>query len=123
VKSYLDTFMLHAHALIFALLVCILHYLLAPCCLQCIVACCILWHMLKCAHATWPAAERIASFHGSQCGFCTPGIVVACHAALAKAAEAGEKPSLAMMQTGLDGNLCRCTGYRPILDACKVAKV
>jgi xanthine dehydrogenase iron-sulfur cluster and FAD-binding subunit A len=66
------------------------------------------------------AAERIAEFHGSQCGFCTPGFVVACHATLARAKEAGRVPSADEMQTGLDGNLCRCTGYRPILDACKV---
>jgi len=66
------------------------------------------------------AAERIAAFHGSQCGFCTPGFVVACHAALSRAKEAGRAPSPDEMQTALDGNLCRCTGYRPILDACKV---
>lgn len=65
-------------------------------------------------------SERIAQFHGSQCGFCTPGIVVACHATLLRAAERGVKPTPDDLQTGLDGNLCRCTGYRPILDACKV---
>ena len=65
-------------------------------------------------------SERIVEFHGSQCGFCTPGIVVACHATLLRAAERGIKPTPDDMQTGLDGNLCRCTGYRPILDACKV---
>ncbi len=66
------------------------------------------------------SAERIAAFHGSQCGFCTPGFVVACHAALSRAREAGRAPTADEMQTALDGNLCRCTGYRPILDACKV---
>lgn len=62
-------------------------------------------------------AERIAAFHGSQCGFCTPGMVVACHAALSKS---GGNASAQDMEKALDGNLCRCTGYRPILDACKV---
>ena len=65
-------------------------------------------------------AETIAAFHGSQCGFCTPGMVVACHAAVAKARAAGGEPGPEAMEKALDGNLCRCTGYRPILDACKV---
>ncbi|KAK9918869.1 hypothetical protein WJX75_007680 [Coccomyxa subellipsoidea] len=67
-----------------------------------------------------PVQERIAAFHGSQCGFCTPGMVVACHAALTKAhLSGGCQPSAQQMEKALDGNLCRCTGYRPILDACK----
>ena len=65
-------------------------------------------------------SERIAAFHGSQCGFCTPGMVVACHAAIAKAHAQHTEPSPADLEKSLDGNLCRCTGYRPILDACKV---
>lgn len=73
------------------------------------------------SEAAFPrSSERIAQFHGSQCGFCTPGIVVACHATLLRAAERGTKATPDELQTGLDGNLCRCTGYRPILDACKV---
>ncbi|KAA6423444.1 MAG: Aldehyde oxidase, partial [Trebouxia sp. A1-2] len=63
--------------------------------------------------------ERIAGFHGSQCGFCTPGMVVACHTALSIAHSKGESCSAAQMEKAFDGNLCRCTGYRPILDACK----
>lgn len=67
--------------------------------------------------------ERIAAFHGSQCGFCTPGMAVACHAAITKGhiSGVGRRPSVAQMEKALDGNLCRCTGYRPILDACKVS--
>lgn len=65
-------------------------------------------------------AEAFASNHASQCGFCTPGFVVACHATLAKASEAGKQPTPEGMMQGLDGNLCRCTGYTTILDACKV---
>ncbi|KAL0029788.1 hypothetical protein WJX77_000034 [Trebouxia sp. C0004] len=63
--------------------------------------------------------ERIAGFHGSQCGFCTPGMVVACHTALSIAHSKGESCSATQMEKAFDGNLCRCTGYRPILDACK----
>ncbi|BDA48926.1 probable indole-3-acetaldehyde oxidase [Coccomyxa sp. Obi] len=65
--------------------------------------------------------QRIAAFHGSQCGFCTPGMAVACHAAITKCHISGgsRQPSAAQMEKALDGNLCRCTGYRPILDACK----
>ena len=65
-------------------------------------------------------AERIAGFHGSQCGFCTPGMVVACHTALSIAQSKGEKCTPMQMEKAFDGNLCRCTGYRPILDGCKV---
>lgn len=70
-------------------------------------------------------AERFSSFHASQCGFCTPGFAVACHAQLhnacSAAAGAGCTPSVEAKQLrdGLDGNLCRCTGYRPIVDVCK----
>ena len=65
-------------------------------------------------------AERIAGFHGSQCGFCTPGMVVACHSALTKSHQKGKSATPLEMEKSIDGNLCRCTGYRPILDACKV---
>lgn len=67
-------------------------------------------------------AERIAGFHGSQCGFCTPGMVVACHTALSIAHSKGEKCTPMQMEKAFDGNLCRCTGYRPILDGCKVTQ-
>lgn len=65
-------------------------------------------------------ADSFASNHASQCGFCTPGFVVACHSTLAQAAEAGMPPTTQAMMQGLDGNLCRCTGYTTILEACKV---
>ena len=66
-------------------------------------------------------ADRYAEYSASQCGFCTPGFIVATHQALTKCQEKGEKPTEGILQKGLDGNLCRCTGYRPILDACKVS--
>eukprot|EP00884_Botryococcus_braunii_P010388 jgi/Botrbrau1/19350/Bobra.0073s0075.1 len=66
-----------------------------------------------------PSKERVVGFHGSQCGFCTPGMVVACHAALHKAAGKGQPLTPDYLEKAVDGNLCRCTGYRPILDAAK----
>ncbi|DBA80138.1 TPA: hypothetical protein ACH3X2_007614 [Trebouxia sp. C0005] len=63
--------------------------------------------------------DRFAEYSASQCGFCTPGFVVATHQTLTKCQEKGQKPTEDILQKGLDGNLCRCTGYRPILDACK----
>lgn len=70
-------------------------------------------HPLPCVLA---AAERVADYLGSQCGFCTPGMVVACTAALQAC---GGEMSSAGAEGALDGNLCRCTGYRPLLDALK----
>jgi xanthine dehydrogenase/oxidase len=62
-----------------------------------------------------PLQERLARLHGSQCGFCTPGIVMAMYAFL----RTHPHPTEAQLEHALDGNLCRCTGYRPILDAVK----
>lgn len=62
-----------------------------------------------------PAQKRIAELHGSQCGFCTPGIVMSLYTTLARKTQ----PTLADIESTFDGNLCRCTGYRPILDAAK----
>ena len=53
--------------------------------------------------------------HGSQCGFCTPGFVMSMYSLLRNNAT----PSAAEVEHAIDGNLCRCTGYRPILDAFK----
>ena len=58
--------------------------------------------------------EQLANAHGSQCGFCTPGFVMSMYALL----RAAKGPvSSHDIETALAGNLCRCTGYRPILDA------
>ncbi|KAM9286952.1 aldehyde oxidase-like [Morus bassanus] len=62
-----------------------------------------------------PVQERLAKCHGSQCGFCTPGIVMSIYTLLRNHPE----PTSEQMIEALAGNLCRCTGYRPILDACK----
>ncbi|CAB3405985.1 unnamed protein product [Caenorhabditis bovis] len=60
-----------------------------------------------------PVQERLAKAHGSQCGFCTPGFVMAMYALLRN----NPNPSVDEINLGLQGNLCRCTGYRPILEA------
>jgi carbon-monoxide dehydrogenase small subunit len=52
-----------------------------------------------------------------QCGFCTPGLVVATHDLLARVPE----PSDPEIREALAGNLCRCTGYEKILDAVRLA--
>jgi xanthine dehydrogenase small subunit len=55
--------------------------------------------------------------HGSQCGFCTPGIVMSLFALYQSHTARGLPVDRAQAQHALSGNLCRCTGYRPILDA------
>lgn len=62
-----------------------------------------------------PVQERIAKCHGTQCGFCTPGMVMSIYTLLRNHPE----PTLSQLTEALGGNLCRCTGYRPIIDACK----
>ncbi|KAI9741211.1 MAG: hypothetical protein M1834_002925 [Cirrosporium novae-zelandiae] len=59
------------------------------------------------------AQQRVATGMGSQCGFCTPGIVMSLYALL----QNFPQPSEEEVEEAFDGNLCRCTGYRPILDA------
>jgi xanthine dehydrogenase small subunit len=61
--------------------------------------------------------QAMIDHHGSQCGFCTPGFVVAIEGVL----ESGTCIDDAALRTGLAGNLCRCTGYLPILDAAMAA--
>ena len=64
--------------------------------------------------ALHPVQEAMVRHHGSQCGFCTPGIVMS----LATLYHEGERPvSREAVCDALAGNLCRCTGYRPIIDA------
>ncbi|XP_075719550.1 xanthine dehydrogenase/oxidase [Rhinoderma darwinii] len=58
-----------------------------------------------------PIQERIAKSHGSQCGFCTPGIVMSLYALLRNTPQ----PNMEEIEDAFQGNLCRCTGYRPIL--------
>lgn len=60
-----------------------------------------------------PVQKELVREHGSQCGFCTPGFVMALHAHHAKG---GSTESQAITDA-IAGNLCRCTGYRPIVEA------
>lgn len=64
-----------------------------------------------------PLQEAMAANGSSQCGFCTPGIVMALSGLL----ERNEAPDEDAIHDALAGNLCRCTGYRPIVEAAKSA--
>ncbi|CAF3743977.1 unnamed protein product, partial [Rotaria sordida] len=69
-----------------------------------------------------PAQSRLAEMFGSQCGFCTPGIVMSLYATVTSSNHSNPSSSSLTIQDieeAFDGNLCRCTGYRPILDAAK----
>jgi xanthine dehydrogenase small subunit len=60
-----------------------------------------------------PVQQAMVDFHGSQCGFCTPGFVMSLYALWMRNAE----PSNAEIEKALQGNLCRCTGYEAIVRA------
>ena len=65
-----------------------------------------------------PVQTAMAAGHGSQCGFCTPGIVMSLFAHFHSE---GERTDRAKINDCLAGNLCRCTGYRSIVDAAREA--
>lgn len=72
---------------------------------------------LKAASGTFhPAQQAMVDCHASQCGFCTPGFVMSLFALFKNDAS----PNRAQTCDAIAGNLCRCTGYRPILDAAQV---
>lgn len=64
-----------------------------------------------------PVQQALVEHHGSQCGFCTPGFAVSLLACYEGHQASGCRPSREALADALAGNLCRCTGYRPILDA------
>ena len=64
-----------------------------------------------------PVQQAMVDCHGSQCGFCTPGFVMSLWALYVEHEAADTRPTLGELRSSLTGNLCRCTGYRPILDA------
>lgn len=66
-----------------------------------------------------PVQQTMVDLHGSQCGYCTPGIVMSLFALYKNF----HKPDRATAEDALTGNLCRCTGYRPIIDAAMEACV
>jgi aerobic carbon-monoxide dehydrogenase small subunit len=61
--------------------------------------------------------EAFWSKHGLQCGFCTPGMVLAAHEIL----RSNPNPTADQIRHGLEGNLCRCTGYQNIVRAVQAA--
>ncbi len=68
---------------------------------------------LKTADTLHPVQQAMVNLHATQCGFCTPGIVMSLLALWLNE----NHPTVARIEDVLAGNLCRCTGYRPIVDA------
>ena len=64
-----------------------------------------------------PVQEGFWEKHGLQCGYCTPGMIVTA----AQLLERNAKPTREEIRHGLDGNLCRCTGYQHIVEAVEYA--
>jgi xanthine dehydrogenase small subunit len=67
--------------------------------------------------ALHPVQQALVECHGSQCGFCTPGFAMSLWGLYLK--QDGAAPTRAQIDDTLSGNLCRCTGYRPIIDAAR----
>lgn len=74
---------------------------------------------LQSGQALAPAQAAMLACHGSQCGYCTPGFVMA----LSALYERHPSPDAKTASNYLTGNLCRCTGYAPILEAAASARV
>ena len=70
-------------------------------------------------HSLHPIQQAYVETGGVQCGFCTPGFIMATYALLNDIPDPSEEEILA----GLEGNLCRCTGYSKIIEAVKLAAV
>jgi carbon-monoxide dehydrogenase small subunit len=66
-----------------------------------------------------PLQDAFWEKHGLQCGYCTPGMILTAHNLLEK----NPKPSDAQIRHGLEGNLCRCTGYQNIVAAVREAAI
>jgi len=64
-----------------------------------------------------PIQEAFWNKHGLQCGFCTPGMIMASHELLRR----NPQPTEAEIRHGLEGNMCRCTGYQNIVRAVREA--
>ncbi|ARE41556.1 Xanthine dehydrogenase, iron-sulfur cluster and FAD-binding subunit A [Rhodovulum sp. P5] len=74
-------------------------------------------HLADAVGGLHPVQDAMVADHGSQCGFCTPGVVMA----LAALRVTTPAPSEDEIETALQGNLCRCTGYAPIVRAALAA--
>jgi carbon-monoxide dehydrogenase small subunit len=64
-----------------------------------------------------PLQDAFCETHALQCGYCTPGMIVAAHALL----QDNPSPTEAQIREALSGNLCRCTGYVQIVEAVRLA--
>jgi len=70
--------------------------------------------------ALHPVQQAMVDYHGSQCGFCTPGFIMSMYTMYQNGKR---RPVREEVLDALSGNLCRCTGYRPIIDAaCNMGK-
>ncbi len=69
------------------------------------------------AHRLHPVQEAFHTHHAAQCGFCTPGMIVATVALLKRLPQPGRKD----IERALAGHICRCTGYVKIVEAIKLA--
>ncbi|RWC92924.1 MAG: xanthine dehydrogenase small subunit [Mesorhizobium sp.] len=72
-------------------------------------------HLRGTGETLHPVQQAMVDFHGSQCGFCTPGFVMSLYALWMRSPE----PSDAAIEKALQGNLCRCTGYEAIMRAAR----
>ncbi|HVY50477.1 MAG TPA: xanthine dehydrogenase small subunit [Devosia sp.] len=70
-------------------------------------------HLSPASGPLHPVQQAMVDFHGSQCGFCTPGIVMSLYGLWMRT----PRPSVPEIEVALQGNLCRCTGYKPIVKA------
>ena len=64
-----------------------------------------------------PLQRAFVEHHGLQCGFCTPGMILTAHDLLSREPD----PDEATIRQALRGNLCRCTGYQPIVESVRAA--
>jgi carbon-monoxide dehydrogenase small subunit len=64
-----------------------------------------------------PLQDAFCEAHGLQCGYCTPGMLIAAQALL----DANPRPTEEQIREAIGGNLCRCTGYQQIVDAVRLA--
>ncbi len=68
-----------------------------------------------------PLMDAFVDLHGMQCGFCTPGMLMAAYAFIEKTA--GQAVTDEQIRKGIEGNLCRCTGYVNIVKSIRAAKL